>query len=52
MYNIVSQIIDHSWYQGGNDQQYIYYICGAIIIMLTAIFIDIIYRVFRGFWSR
>lgn len=51
MYDIVSGIIDHSWNtQYSGDQQYIYYICGALIIILTCVFVDLVYRVFRHFW--
>lgn len=52
MYDIIQGIIDHSWIsQGAGDQQYIYYICGALIIILTCVFVDLVYRVFRHFWK-
>lgn len=51
MYDIVKNIIDHSYItQGGGDQQYIYFICGAIIVIFCVVFIDLVYRVFRHFW--
>ena len=51
MYDIIKNIIDHSWVtQNAGDQQYIYYIVGALIIVLSCVFIDLIYRVFRHFW--
>lgn len=50
MYDIISGIIDHSWVTNSSEQQYIYYICGALIILLTCVFIDLVYRVFRHFW--
>lgn len=50
MYQIIEQIINHSWTTGDSSQQYIYYICGALIIVLTAVFIDMVYRVFSHFW--
>ena len=50
MYDIISQIINHSWMTNTSDQQYIYYICGAIIIILLCVFIDMIYRVLSHFW--
>lgn len=51
MYEIIRAIIDHSWVsQNAGDQQYIYYIAGALIIILTIVFIDLIYRVFSHFW--
>lgn len=50
MYNIISQIINHNWSTGTNEQQYIYYICGALIIILTCVFVDMVYRVFSHFW--
>lgn len=50
MYQIIEQIINHSWTTGDSSQQYIYYICGALIIVLTAVFVDMVYRVFSHFW--
>lgn len=51
MYDIINQIIAHTWItQGANEQQYIYYTCSCLIIILTVVFIDLIYRVFRHFW--
>lgn len=51
MYDIIGNIIDHNWIsQGAGDQQYIYYICGALILILVAVFIDMVYRVFSHFW--
>lgn len=52
MYDLIEGIIDHTWQSNyTSDQQYIYYIAGAMIIMLTAVFIDLVYRVFSHFWS-
>lgn len=50
MYDIISRIIGHSWTTGDNAQQYIYYICGALIVLLTCVIIDLTYRVFSHFW--
>lgn len=50
MYDIVNSIIDHTYatnYSG--EQQYIYYICGALIVLFAVIFIDIIRDIFRSF---
>lgn len=45
MYNVINDIISHTWESGySSDQQYIYYICGALIVVLTAVFVD------RIFW--
>lgn len=52
MYDIIVQIIDHAYTSGDNAQTYIYYTCGALIIILTCVFIDLVYRVFRGVWRR
>lgn len=51
MYDIISQLIDHAWSTGSNDQTQIYYICGSVIVILVAIFTDMIYRVFSHFWN-
>ena len=51
MYNVINNIIGHTWVtQGANEQQYIYYACCSLIIILTVVIIDLIYRVFRHFW--
>lgn len=50
MYDIVQQIINHNWITDSKDQQYIYYIVGALIIIFVVTFIDLVYRIFRHFW--
>lgn len=50
MYQIIQQIINHTWVTGSSDQQYIYYICGALIVLFAVVFIDMIRDVFRGFF--
>lgn len=50
MYDIVSQIIDHSWTTGDNAQQYIYYTCCVLIIIFSIVIIDLVYRIFSHFW--
>lgn len=51
MYDLISRIIDHSWIsQGAGEQQYIYYICSAMILILTVAFIDFIKDIFSGFF--
>lgn len=50
MYDIISNIIDHSWSTGSSEQQYIYYICGALIVIFSCVIIDLVYRVFSHFW--
>lgn len=50
MYDLIFGIIDHSWTTGSSEQQYVYYICGALIVILTCVFIDLVYRVFSHFW--
>lgn len=53
MYDIINEIIAHTW-QSSNysttEQQILYYISGALIILFCVVFIDLIYRVFRHFW--
>lgn len=51
MYDLIADIIDHSWTTGTSEQQYIYYICGALIVLLTCVIIDLVYRVFSHFWK-
>lgn len=52
MYNIISQIINHVWVTSDNMQTYIMYICSVILPVLTVVFIDLMYRVFRNFWRH
>ena len=51
MYDIIENLINHNWVTGSSDQQYIYYICGALIILFTCVVIDMVYRVFSHFWK-
>lgn len=50
MFDIIESIIDHVWLTGSSDQQYIYYICGALIIIFSCVIIDLIYRIFSHVW--
>lgn len=53
MYDLIANIISHTWETNSyssTEQQIIYYICGALIIVLTVVFIDLLYRIFRHFW--
>lgn len=51
MYAIIDNIISHSWESNySSDQQYIYYMCGALIVIFSVVFIDLVYRVFSHFW--
>ena len=51
MYDIIKSILSHDWIsQNAGDQQYIYYICGALIIVTFVVVIDLIYRIFSHFW--
>lgn len=52
MYDIVENVIGHTWQSNyTSDQQYIYYICGALIIIFAVVFIDLVYRVIGHFWK-
>ena len=53
MYDLITSIIGHEWVSNySGDQQYIYYICGALIIVLTVLFIDFIRDIIRSFIWR
>lgn len=50
MYEVIEQIISHTWQSNyTSDQQYIYYICGALVVVLTVKFIDLIEKLFSHF---
>ena len=49
MYDLISALIGHTWQTNYNgEQQYIYYIAGAVIVILLVVFIDLVYRLFRS----
>lgn len=50
MYDLISSLINHNWDNSmyGNEQQYIYYICGFLIVMLTTVIIDLVYRLVKS----
>lgn len=50
MYDVIYNIINHAWSTGDSIQQYVTYTCCALIIILTCVFIDMIYRIFSHFW--
>lgn len=50
MYDIIEQMIGHTWTTGDSAQQYIFYACVAVIIVLTAVVLDLVYRVFSHFF--
>lgn len=51
MYDLIYNLIDHSYATGDSMQQYVIYICGALILMLTAVFLDTVCRVFYHYLS-
>lgn len=48
MYDIIAQIIDHSWSTGSSEQQYVYYCCISLIVIFAVVFIDMIRDIFRS----
>lgn len=48
MYNIIRDIIAHTWTTSDSAQQYIYYISGACILLILAYVLDC----FRAFVAR
>lgn len=50
MYELISNIINHSWATGTSEQQYIYYICGALILVVVTVVLDMVYRIFDNMW--
>lgn len=52
MYSIIESMINHNWVTQDSMQQYIVYTCCALIVILTVAMIDLVYRIFRGFWGR
>ena len=53
MYDVIQDIINHSWQSNyTSDQQYIYYIAGTLIVIFSVVIIDLVYRIFGHFWKR
>lgn len=53
MYDIISSIIAHNWQSNyTSDQQYIYYIAGAVIIVFAVAFIDAIKTLLAAYLPR
>lgn len=51
MYDVISDIINHNWVtQNAGEQQYVYYIVGAVIALLVVVFVDLIRDIFSGFF--
>ena len=51
MYDLISGLIDHNYVTGDSMQQYVIYISGALIVVLTAVVLDTVCRVFYHFLS-
>ena len=55
MYELIQDIISHAWQSGttsSSEQQYIYYICGALIVILTVAFVDLVKTTFQQFLRK
>lgn len=53
MYDLIKGIIDHSWISNTTgDQQQIYYICGAAILIFSVAFIDAIKTLLAAYLPR
>lgn len=50
MYDIINNMIQHTWTTGSNEQSTLYYICGALILLFSVVLLDMVYRTFRNFW--
>lgn len=50
MYDIISNLISHTWIRDyTNDQQYIYYIAGTVIILFVVWVFDIFTQLVKAF---
>lgn len=50
MYDILYAIIDHVYVTGDQMQSYVLYGCICLIIVLSSVLLDLVYRVFRHLW--
>lgn len=51
MYNVIYDIISHTWSTSSSEQQYIYTTCCVMIVVLSAVFIDLFYRFFKSIFK-
>lgn len=43
MYDVIESLINHSWQSNyTSDQQYIYYIAGTVIVLISVFVLDLI----------
>lgn len=52
MFDIIRNIIDHVWTTGSNDQQYIYYICGSVIVLSFIFIFDLLAQLVKSFRGK
>lgn len=53
MYGIINQIIGHAWVSNySGEQQYVFYGCLALVLILTVAFVDIIRSGFAQFLRK
>lgn len=53
MYDAIESIIAHSWVNNyTSDQQYIYYICGAVIILFVCFTFNVIQEIINAVRGR
>lgn len=49
MYDVIEELINHNWQSNyTSDQQYIYYIAGTVIIILTVYILDLIKTIIKS----
>lgn len=46
MYEMIESMLAHEI----SDPQQVEFICGALILVFTVVFIDMVYRIFSHFW--
>lgn len=53
MFDLIKNIINYTGsYQSSSVDSYVLYACVVIIILLTCVFVDLIFKVFRAFIPR
>lgn len=52
MYEIVDSILNRVWLSPIElEEQFVSFICGALIIIFFVVIVDLVYRVFSHFWK-
>lgn len=50
MYDVVLKVVGKAWESAGDERQFVYAICGALICLFAVLVVDFIRDIFCGFF--